>query len=95
RNKLVDARTDGGLEPDLATDWDVSGDGKSWIFKLRKGVEFHNGKTLDAQDVIDSMNIHRGEDSTSGGKSMMAVVSDIKADGDNVVFELSEPVADF
>ncbi|MEQ9490535.1 MAG: ABC transporter substrate-binding protein, partial [Alphaproteobacteria bacterium] len=47
------------------------------------------------QDVIDSMNIHRGEDSTSGGKSMMAVVSDIKADGDNVVFELSEPVADF
>lgn len=95
RSTLTSPKTEGGLDPELATEWGVSDDGLKWTFKLREGVEFHNGKTLDAGDVIASMNVHRGEDSTSGGKSMMDVVSDIKADGNDVVFELSSPAADF
>lgn len=95
RNKLVDARNDGGLEPELSTEWGASEGGARWTFKLRRGVEFHDGKPFGAQDVIDSMNLHRGKDSKSGGASMMKIVSDIRADGDDVVFELSEPAADF
>lgn len=95
RSKLVEVRNDGGLEPDLATEWDASDKGKTWTFKLRKGVEFHNGKSLTPQDVIDSMNLSRGEDSTRGGASMLKVVEDIKPDGNNVVFKLSEASADF
>ena len=95
RSKLVDARTDGGLDPMLATEWHASDAGATWTFRLRQGVEFHNGKTLDAQDVIDSMNVHRGPDSQSGGASMMAIVADIRSDGDDVIFELGEPAADF
>ena len=95
RSKLVDARNDGGLDPMLATEWNASDGGATWTFKLRQGVEFHNGKSLDAQDVIDSMNVHRGPDSPSGGASMMATVADIRSDGDDVIFELSEPAADF
>lgn len=95
RNKLVEQRVDGGLEPELATEWDASKAAGSWAFKLRKGVEFHNGKTLDAQDVVDSINIHRGPDSTSGGAAMMKIVTNVRADGDTVIFDLSEPAVDF
>jgi peptide/nickel transport system substrate-binding protein len=39
------------ISPMLAEDWDASSDGKSYSFKLRRGVEFHTGKTLDSGDV--------------------------------------------
>src|SRR6516164_1908688 len=38
--------------PDLATRWDASDDLKTWTFHLRPGVKFHDGKPLDAADVI-------------------------------------------
>jgi ABC-type transport system substrate-binding protein len=37
--------------PSLAESWAISGDGKEYTFHLRKGVTFHNGKELDAEDV--------------------------------------------
>src|ERR1700685_2919732 len=40
------------VQPDLATSWEASEDLKTWTFHLRPGVKFHNGKTLDASDVI-------------------------------------------
>ncbi len=96
RNQLVDVGADGDLEADLATEWVASNGGTRWTFTLRQGVEFHNGKSMTQQDVIDSINYHRGEDSSSGGKSLMDGVTDIKADGsDKVVFDLSSPNADF
>ncbi|MFC4122719.1 ABC transporter substrate-binding protein [Nonomuraea zeae] len=36
-------------EPRLATEWTSADDGKEWTFKLRQGVKFHSGATLDAQ----------------------------------------------
>ncbi|NIU59581.1 MAG: peptide ABC transporter substrate-binding protein, partial [Phycisphaerae bacterium] len=47
--------------PELAESWEASPDAAKWTFKLRKGVEFHNGKTMDAEDVVYSFNLHRGE----------------------------------
>ena len=40
------------MQPCLATKWEVKDEGKKWIFFLRKGVTFHNGKEFDAQAVI-------------------------------------------
>ncbi|MEQ4717805.1 ABC transporter substrate-binding protein [Nonomuraea sp. B19D2] len=36
-------------EPRLATEWSSADGGKEWTFKLRQGVKFHSGATLDAE----------------------------------------------
>ncbi|MFC5824265.1 ABC transporter substrate-binding protein [Nonomuraea insulae] len=41
--------------PRLATEWTSSGDGKEWTFKLRQGVKFHSGATMDAEAVKKSI----------------------------------------
>ncbi|MFD0915471.1 ABC transporter substrate-binding protein [Pseudahrensia aquimaris] len=93
-NFLTEVDASGKLRPELAESYD-STDAKTWVFKLRKGVEFHNGKTMDADDVIASLNHHRGEASKSAAKGILSGVTDIRKDGDDVVFELDAPNADF
>jgi peptide/nickel transport system substrate-binding protein len=95
-NTLTEINSQGELVGDAAEGWDASDDAKAWTFKLRKGIEFSNGKTMTAKDVIASLNHHRGEDSKSAAKSNVDPIADLKADGDHsVVFELNAPNADF
>ena len=85
RNCLVEVGPGGVIVPELAESWGASADLKTWTFKIRNGVEFHNGKPLVAADVVYSLNLHRGDDTTSAIKSVMAAVSDIKATSDHEV----------
>jgi len=39
------------IYPDLAKSWEISPDGREYIFLLREGVKFHHGKELDSGDV--------------------------------------------
>lgn len=95
-NHLTEVLPSGDLGPELAESWEASADAKTWTFKLREGVEFHNGKTMEASDVIASLNHHRGEDTKSGAKAIVESVTEMKADGKNVVvITLSEGNADF
>ena len=41
----------------LATDWTANDDLTEWVFTLRDGVKFHNGATLDANDVVLSYGV--------------------------------------
>ena len=68
RNCLVEVDYQGNNNTQLAESWESTPDASQWIFKLRKGVEFHNGKTLDAEDVVNSFNYHRSEKSKSAVK---------------------------
>ncbi len=96
RNNLVEIDHNFKPIPELAESWGSSADAKVWTFKLRKGVEFHNGKTLTSEDVIFSINHHLGEKSQSGAKGILKTIESIKADGKNeVVFKLSGGSADF
>ncbi|MCH8000057.1 MAG: ABC transporter substrate-binding protein [Proteobacteria bacterium] len=96
RGHLTEVSNTGELIPDLAESWEATPDAKTWTFKVRQGVEFHNGKTLDAADVVASINHHRGEDSKSAAKPIVDPIVDIKADGKNtVVMTLEAGNADF
>ncbi|MDH7487502.1 MAG: ABC transporter substrate-binding protein [Anaerolineae bacterium] len=51
---LVFPNAQGGVDPWLAESWDVSSDGLTYTFHLRKGVKFHDGTELKASDVVYS-----------------------------------------
>jgi peptide/nickel transport system substrate-binding protein len=96
RSNLVEVNYKGEPIPELAESWEASPDAVTWTFKLRQGVEFHSGKTMDADDVVYSFNLHRGADTKSAAKGVVEPVTDIKADGKNtVIFTLREGNADF
>ena len=96
RNCLTEIAPNGELIGELAESWEASADAASWRFKIRQGVEFHNGKTLDVNDVVASINHHRGEDTKSAAKGIITPIADVKTDGkDTVVFTLSGGSADF
>ena len=95
-NTLTEIDADNKVIPCLAESWEFSADAATWTFKLRKGVEFHNGKSLTAKDVIASINYHRGKDSKSSVKPLADPIETLKADGDHtVVFVLKGGNADF
>jgi len=96
RSTLTEVTPDGKVVGDVAESFEASPDAKTWVVKLKKGVEFHNGKSLEAADVIASYNHHRSEDSKSAAKSLLKPLVDIKADGkDTIVFTLDGGNADF
>jgi len=90
----VDAK--GNIVGDAAESFEPADKAATWVFKLRKGVTFHNGKDLTADDVIASYRHHMGKDSKSAVKSVLAPIKDIKADGKStVIFTLDGGNADF
>ena len=95
-NHLTEVSNEGTLVPELAESFESSNGAQTWVFDLRKGVEFHNGKTMTADDVIATFNHHRDENSKSAAKGLLSAVKEIKKDGDNrVIFELEGGNADF
>ncbi|MEO1139893.1 MAG: ABC transporter substrate-binding protein [Pseudomonadota bacterium] len=95
RSYLTMINTDQTLGGDVATEWSATPDAKEWTFKLNPNATFHSGPKVTANDVIASMNHHRGEDSTSAAKALLADVDDIVDNGDgSVTFKLGSPNAD-
>ncbi len=94
--RLTEVAQDGTLRPEVAESWEASADATEYRFKIREGLTFHNGKDVTVDDVIASINHHRGEDSTSAAGPIVAPIKEISADGiDTVVFKLDGGNADF
>ena len=95
RNCLVEIDQNSQVVPELAESWDASPDAVTWSFKLRQGVEFHNGKTLEAEDVVHSINHHRAENSKSPIKGLLNLIKEVQADGkQSVMIVLNEGYGD-
>jgi peptide/nickel transport system substrate-binding protein len=84
----------GGYENRLAEEVGASDDAKVWTFKIRQGVEFHNGKTVTAEDVVATLERHGSEDSKSGALGVMRGIESMKASGNEVIITLKEANAD-
>lgn len=84
-NSLVQHANDLTPQPELATSFSPNSNATEWTFKLREGVEWHDGSKFTADDVVYSMNRHLGEDSTSVVKSVMASVKEWKKTGSHEV----------
>jgi peptide/nickel transport system substrate-binding protein len=83
-------------QPDLVESFEPSDGAKTWAFKLKKGVTFHNGKTLTSEDVLATFNYHRDPASKSAARSALSGIADIKADGpETIIFKLKDGDADF
>ena len=94
-NALVETGADNKPVPELAESWEAKPGASEWVFNLRRGVTFHNGKTFDADDAIFSINLHRGQ-SKSGASGSYKIISDVKKLSDNqILVTLSTADADF
>ena len=71
---LLDFDKKGKLVPSLADSWTISPDGKSYVFKLRNGVKFHDGKELGAEDVKWSVDYAMDPNNGATGLSMLKSV---------------------
>ena len=95
-DSLTEVSADGSLIGELAESWEATADAKTWTFNLRQGVTFHNGKTFGADDVIESLQMHLGEESKSAAKPIVEAISEmIKITDYQVQFVLASGNADF
>ena len=95
-NNLVEIDHRNQAVPELAESIEPSADAKTWTVTLRKGVEFHNGKSFTADDALFSINRHRAEGSKSVAKGLLKPVQELKKDGPyTLVITLAEGNADF
>lgn len=86
RSYLTEITNTNQLGPDLADSWEATKDDASeWRFVLNPDATFHNGNKVTPEDVVASINFHRGDETASAAKALLTDVTDVKADGDNAV----------
>ncbi|MEK1929479.1 MAG: ABC transporter substrate-binding protein [Pararhizobium sp.] len=84
----------GAAVPALAESWEPSPDAAVWTFKIRKGVQFHDGKELTIEDVVKTLQRHTDEKSESGALGVMKSIKTIENKGGDLVLTLTEGNAD-
>ncbi len=84
--------SDGSIVPGLAKSWEISEDGLTYTFTLQDGVKFHDGTTMDAEDVKFSLDRARGEESQNAQKALYEGIASVDVvDAGTVKLTLSAP----
>lgn len=95
-NGLTRMRADLAVEPELAERWEYSPDLKTWTFHLRKGVKFHHGREMVAQDVIKTFERILDPATGAAPRSNYTMIKSMTAvDSHTVRFELDYPYGGF
>jgi peptide/nickel transport system substrate-binding protein len=93
---LLTADKNGEIRPSMATSWETSKDGLQYTFKLRKGVRFHDGREMTAEDVIWSMQYAMDPKNGAYGRDKLLSVSSLSAsDPLTLHVTLKEPYVSF
>ncbi len=93
---LTKINGDSSITPLLAQSWTVTPDNKTWAFKLRPGVTFHNGEPFNARTVKFSFERAVESGSTNKDKAVFANILNIALTDDlTVVLTLRNPNPDF
>ena len=69
----------GEFQPVLAESWDISKDGKVYTFKLRRGVKFHNGQEMTAEDAKFAMDYTVNPKNGAYGYRLLGLVDRVEA----------------
>ncbi|TCP44381.1 ABC transporter substrate-binding protein [Rhodovulum marinum] len=69
---------DGSVIPALAESWEANAEATEYTFHLHDGVTFHDGTTMDAEDVRFSLDRARAEDSTNAQKALFAGIAGVE-----------------
>ena len=87
---------DGSVVPGLAESWEINDAGTEYTFKLRSGVTFHDGTTMDADDVKFSLDRARAEESTNAQKGLFGGITSVDVvDPQTVKVTLDGPNGNF
>lgn len=79
---------------DLAESWDVSADGLTWTFKLRRGVKWHDGRDFTADDVKFTYDIVLNPRLGATGRAAFSSIREVRVvDPNTIQFLLSAPQA--
>jgi peptide/nickel transport system substrate-binding protein len=91
---LTKVNEDGSVSPLLAESWRTSSDLKTYTFKLRKGIKFHNGEPFNSAAVKFSFDRNAAANSTNKDKSLYQAFESVTApdpDTVEIVVKYSEP----
>jgi peptide/nickel transport system substrate-binding protein len=91
---IVDVSPDGQVTPRLAESFSSNPEGTDWTFVIRKGVKFHDGSEMTVDDVVATFKRHSDENSKSGAFGIMQGITEVAADGQNVLIQLATGNAD-
>jgi peptide/nickel transport system substrate-binding protein len=72
---LTDIDQQGNIVPSVAESWEPNKDLTAWIFRLRRGVLFHNGREIDAEAVM--LNLLRIKDPTIGADFVRGALENV------------------
>ncbi len=92
-DKLFDITADLKVVPQLATEYKWSDDNKTLTIKLRQGVKFHDGETLDAAAVKYSIERHQTMPGSNRKGELSSVAKVEIVDPSTVMLQLSAPYA--
>jgi peptide/nickel transport system substrate-binding protein len=86
----------GRVLPWLAASWRPNANATVWTFQLRRGVKFHNGRTMTSRDVVASMRQYVSAKGSNAGLTPYFDASGVTARGDyTVIFRLKQPIGVF
>ncbi|MCV6588262.1 MAG: ABC transporter substrate-binding protein [Marinobacterium sp.] len=94
-SRLVRQDQNGMPSPELATNWQASADAQQWTFELRKGVKFHDGSDLTAEDVKYTLERIKDPKIDSPVAAVLGVIESVTVvNSHKLVINLSAPHAD-